>query len=274
MDIRLRKGPDSLREEVLAFLSLFRFNGFREEENRILAYMESSLFDRKAFRKHLSASNLNEKIRSIAYTDIHGENWNKTWESQYDAVEIGRSCYVRAPFHPEKPGFTHSLVIVPKMSFGTAHHASTRLMMMQMMKRDLSGKEILDMGCGTGILAILAEKMGAAHILAADNYPLACENAMENLKLNHCRRVTVRLAEARELEKKSFDIILANITLNVLEDIIPELSGRLTPGGLLVTSGFYGYDFPYIMDKCTGRMEFIEKSSLDDWMVAVYRKPR
>ena len=152
-----------------------------EEEKRILAYAESVHFDRAEFQADLKSGTLAPMISSISINELHEENWNDTWESAYDPVEIGRDCYIRAPFHPEKSGFRHSLVIVPKMSFGTGHHATTRLMVKQMLKLDFSKKTVLDMGCGTGILAVLAEKLGARSVLAVDNYPWASDNTAENI---------------------------------------------------------------------------------------------
>ena len=128
-------------------------------------------------------------MSSSAFKELQEENWNDTWESSYDPVVIGRECYIHAPFHPHRPGFRLDLVIVPKMSFGTGHHATTRLMVEKMLEVDFTGRKVLDMGCGTGILAILAEKLGADRVLAMDNYPRACENAAENAELNRCRSV-------------------------------------------------------------------------------------
>jgi len=245
-----------------------------EEEGRILAYTELDGFDRKGFQEWFEKKDLGPMIRSIVFNELQEENWNDTWESAYDAVEIGSECYIRAPFHPEKTGFRHNLVIVPKMSFGTGHHATTRLMVEMMLKMDFSNRNVLDMGCGTGILAILAEKLGAAAVLAVDNYPRACENSIKNVGLNKCSTVEVLLGEIAELGKRTFDIILANINLNVLTAIIPDLSARLNKGGYICLSGFYISDLYKVHSPCTASLEMIEKTSLEHWTVAVYRKAR
>ena len=216
LDISLIEGPTTLQEEVLAYLSDYGFDGFREEEHRILAYTGADQFDRQNFEQFISGNNLDERIRTIRQRDIPRENWNRTWEDQYDPVEIGSSCYVRAPFHPEKTGFDHSLIIQPKMSFGTAHHASTRLMIEQMLKIDFNRRTVLDMGCGTGILAILAEKLGGSDILAVDNYSWACENTQENIKLNDCRNIDVKLGETGQFSDLSFDQIAFNSSKNFI----------------------------------------------------------
>ena len=128
------------------------------------------------FRSYLDNIKPAQLIASVSFNSLQEENWNETWESAYDAVEIGKECYIRAPFHPSRSGFKHTLVIVPKMSFGTGHHATTRLMIQEMLMLDFSSRQVLDIGCGTGILAVLAEKLGADNVLAVDNYSWACEN--------------------------------------------------------------------------------------------------
>lgn len=272
LDVRINEGPGSNQEEVLAFLSLFGFKGFREEDKRIIAYMEADGFDEDAFKSFIRQYHLDSRISSYTVGNIKEENWNETWESAYDAVEIGSSCYIRAPFHHDKPGFEHSLIIMPKMSFGTGHHASTRLMIEQIVKLDFSGKDVLDIGCGTGILGILAEKMGAMNILAMDNYSWACQNTLENIELNQCKRIEVEQGEVKDIASRTFEIILANINLNVLVEIIPVLNLNLREGGFLLVSGFYESDFDRISRACSEHLEVYEKSIQKDWMVAVYRK--
>jgi len=234
--------------------------------------MDADGFDEEAFKTFIGQFKLDSRLSSYTFGNIKEENWNETWESAYDAVEIGSSCYIRAPFHPGKSGFDHSLLIMPKMSFGTGHHASTRLMIERMVELDFSGKDVLDIGCGTGILGILAEKMGAMNILAMDNYSWACQNTLENIELNQCQRLEVLLGEVPDLTSRTFEIILANINLNVLVDIIPALNKSLRVGGFMLVSGFYESDFEKIRKVCTGLLELYEKSTQKDWMVAVYRK--
>jgi ribosomal protein L11 methyltransferase len=272
LDVRINEGPGNIQEEVLAFLSLFGFKGFREEDKRIRAYMEAEAFDEDALKTFIKQFELDSRLSSYTIGNIKEENWNETWESAYDVVEIGSSCYIRAPFHPDKSGFDHSLLIMPKMSFGTGHHASTRLMIEQMVKLDFSGKDVLDIGCGTGILGILAEKMGARNILAVDNYSWACQNTLDNIELNQCQRLEVLQGEVQDLASRTFEIILANINLNVLVDIIPALNKSLRVGGFMMVSGFYDSDFGKIRKVCSGLLEVNEKSIQKEWMVAVYRK--
>ena len=265
--------PDPEQEQVLALLADFGFNGFREEEGRILAYMPARSFSAENFRSFLSRHGLDVKIASHTIKTLPDRNWNSEWEQNYSPVQISENCQVRAPFHPSPAGIEHDLVILPGMTFGTAHHETTRLMMELMLDINWEGKKVLDLGCGTGILAILAEKLGAGDILAVDNDPRACRNARENAGLNGCRHIRVRHSEPGDLKEQSFDALLANINLNVLLEEMKYLVPGLSNKGIAMLSGFYRDDLK-ILDAAALEhgLSLSGKRTLNRWMVAVYRK--
>jgi ribosomal protein L11 methyltransferase len=189
------------------------------------------------------------------------------------SVGISSGCVVRAPFHPAPAGVEYDIVISPKMSFGTAHHDTTRGMLQMMLSLDLHGKDVLDLGCGTGILAILAEKMGAKTIYALDTDPWAYRNALENMALNACCRTKVLQKELSFITNRRFDVLLANINLNSLLGLMHQFPGRLRPRGTLMLSGFFSKDLQRI-DHAAGRngLEFVVKQVMNNWTVALYRK--
>ena len=180
---------------------------------------------------------------------IPAQNWNALWESNFDPVKVGMECIVRAPFHDKPAGFKFDIVIDPKMSFGTGHHDTTMLMIEEMLKLKLSGKRLLDMGCGTAVLAILAAKMGAEKIVAIDNEEWAYKNAMDNFIANDCRQVLVIHGNAKHIPTNSFDYIFANINKNVLLADMETYCKHLSTDGRLLISGFFIHDIPALVDK-------------------------
>ena len=174
--------------------------------------------------------------------EIKEENWNETWEKNFQPIVIGNDIAVRASFHPSFPDVKYEIVIDPKMSFGTGHHASTSMMMQLMLGEELKGKSVLDFGCGTGILTILAAGLGAERVTALDNDPWAIENATENLLLNHSNIAEVVPGEIQHLESLKFDVILANISREVIIENSDEIAGRLYNDGTLIISGFLKED--------------------------------
>ena len=188
-------------------------------------------------------------IQTEAWEKMPDVNWNQCWESHYEPVQIGDFCFVHAPFHTERPKVKHYVEIEPKMSFGTAHHPTTSLMIEQISKQDWRNKQVVDMGCGTGILAILAAKEGA-DVLAIDYDDNACANAAENVERNALSsRITVKQGSSELLAGQQVDVILANINRNILLDHLPFYAAALKPGGKLFLSGFYEADVPVLREK-------------------------
>ncbi len=227
-----------INDILVALLADAGFEGFEEERSLIRAFIAEPAFDPARLHEILAP------LQLAATTDIiPPQNWNAGWESSFSPVEVPGFCVVRAGFHPSPPAGLIDLVITPKMSFGTGHHATTFQMLQAMEKLAFTGKSVLDFGTGTGVLAILAEKLGAAGILAIDNDVWSIENATENAALNHCRQVVLARAD-RLPEDRKFDIILANINRHVILANLPALKDCLAENGVLVISGLLQADGP------------------------------
>ena len=253
--------PDQQQVEILiAQLSEIGYHAFEESENILLAYIDEILFDENDLNKvtTLHLNYLVEKLENI--------NWNAKWESEFLPVIIDDYISVRAYFHPPVPSVKHDIIITPKMSFGTAHHATTQLMIEQMRNLDFRGKRVLDFGTGTGILAILASLEGANEVVAIDNDKYSYENATENVVVNKCKNITVSLQALQSLQE-SFDIILANINLNVLLSSLTELKFLSRPGTQIMLSGFLSSDIDQIIHKSTlTGFTFSGKTQKEDWI--------
>lgn len=244
------------------------FAGIEEQEKTIVAYVEAETFVGKNLMSRVQAVS---KQLEIPFTikELPEENWNARWEADFKPVEVGRSVYVRASFHSPRPEFTHDIVIDPKMSFGTGHHATTALMMQRMLMLRWEGKHILDLGCGTGVLAILAARLGAARVDAMDNEPWAFENAQENVVQNDCPQVHVHLGTLEQLEAKlpgAYDGILANINRQVLLKSAQPLRTRLRKDGPLLLSGILSTDRTLIIAAYRqAGFDLVWENAMDDW---------
>lgn len=214
---------------------------------------------------------LREKGISYRSRIIEPENWNELWEKSFNPVEIDNEWRIRADFHPSKPEFRHEIIISPKMAFGTGHHPTTKLMLKLMSEIDFTSKRVLDMGCGTGILSIAAEKLGAAAIDAVDHDPLSVENTEENSRINDCIKISAQKGELSNWDGIRFDIILANINRNALVKNMASLEDMLFPGGDILFSGILKAD---IQPLRSVTKELIEQKVLteDGWAGIHFRK--
>jgi ribosomal protein L11 methyltransferase len=237
----LEEGSDIL----IAQLNEYGYESFVNTDDGILAYIPAPLFDKSKLDSIQILQDRQTFTISYHISNIPAQNWNALWESNFEAVVIANRCYVRAPFHPSKPEYEFELLIEPKMSFGTAHHETTSLVIQLMLEMDLKGKTLLDMGCGTGILAILAYKKGAKDIVAIDNDDWAFENTKENIEKNNVA-ITAMLGDARLIADMKFDVIIANINRNILLNDITSYAKSLNEKGILIMSGFYEEDLPAI----------------------------
>jgi ribosomal protein L11 methyltransferase len=235
-------------EIAMAYLAEIGFDSFAESDSGFMAYIPSRLFDENTIRKTLFTNNVQCRFSWKQLEDI---NWNQVWESNYEPVTIAGQCYVRAPFHPSKPEAGLEIIIEPKMSFGTAHHETTSLMIEIILSMQLKDKDILDMGCGTGILAILAEKRQAHSVDAIDNDEWAYNNTLENINNNHRSKIKAALGDANLLIKNVYDVVFANINRNILLNDMAKYAGSLKNGGILLMSGFYQNDIAAIEAEAT-----------------------
>ena len=247
------------------------FDSFNEEENRLLAYIDSGFFNEDLLKEITFLNNHPEvKFEIKALEDI---NWNKEWESNYQPVTIDGRCHVRAPFHPTVTDVAYEIVIEPKMAFGTAHHETTRLMAGWLMDLDISGKDVLDMGCGTGILAILANKMGAGSVTGIDNDEWAWRNGSENFRINGVDAGNVFIGDAALIMPDSFDVILANINRNVLLQDMKAYCAGLRKNGMILFSGFYQKDIEAVTASASEQGLHLKGSrTLNDWAVLLFYK--
>lgn len=229
---------DYQRDLLINALGEIGFDTFEELANGFKAYTPVDKFDQLQLDETLS---LYCDMFNFSYetTLIPQKNWNEVWESNFEPIAIGDKIFVRATFHAPKPQFKYEIVIDPKMAFGTGHHQTTAMMLELMLENNLAGKNVLDMGCGTGILAIMASKLGAAKVTAIDNDPVCYESTIENAQLNQTNNITALRGSKEVIPNEKFDVILANINRNILLDQMPRYAGALTSTGEIYLSGFF-----------------------------------
>ena len=265
------RNDEGLQDILIAKLSEIGFESFVENDEVLLAYIQGELYDEQLL-KEIFVGHLFHDVQYLM-TQIEERNWNAEWESNYPFVLIDERCMVRAPFHERNTNVEFDIVIEPKMSFGTAHHETTSQMLELLLDEDIAGLNILDMGCGTGVLAILARMKGAGSVTAVDNNEWAYENAVENMKRNGINDQAIILGDATVLEGKTFNLILANINRNILLKDMHYYYDCLTDGGKLFMSGFYEADLPAIKAEAVRLgMKFVKHHSSNDWVAAVFTR--
>lgn len=248
IELQLTVSPD-YADILTAELAELGFESFVETDAGLSAYIPEPDFDADALQTVLAKY---DSQTAIAYQvgSLEKQNWNEEWERNYRPIEVDQTVRVRASFHEPDDRFRYDLVINPKMSFGTGHHETTHMMMQHQLGIDHAGKTVLDVGSGTGILAILAVKLGAAGALAFDIEEWAVENARENADLNNCPAIRVFQGTIADVDPDSrYDLMLANINRNVLLAEIPTYASLLNKNGQLLVSGFYEHDAPDIIRK-------------------------
>jgi ribosomal protein L11 methyltransferase len=262
---------ESGNEILAAMLADIGFESFTETDTGLLAYIPDSKFSLDVIEK-LDIIHNKEFTIKYDYKNIQDKNWNEEWESSYNPVVIAGKCCVRAPFHPKEESCKYDIIIEPKMSFGTAHHETTSLMIEQMLTLELKERSVLDMGCGTGVLAILAAKMGATPVTAIDIDEWAFNNSVENIGRNETGFIKVLFGDV-ELANEMYDVIFANINRNIIIRDISHYVKHLKRNGLLLLSGFYAADKPVIADKAeTNGLKFASEKEKNNWVVLKYKK--
>lgn len=258
-------------EILIAELGYAGFESFVENVDGVTAYIQTEEFEEESLKEiHI----LNSGEFDISYTtkEIEQVNWNTEWEKNFTPIVVDDKCSVRAPFHP-KPETEYDIVIEPKMSFGTGHHATTHMMLQFILSEDWKEKTVLDMGCGTGVLAILTEMKGAKAVDAIDIDNWCYQNTLENVERNNCSSISVYEGAAELLEGRRYDRIIANINRNILLEDIPVYVKSLNPGGKLYLSGFYTEDISYIEDKCRENgLKYRDKLVRENWTALSFSK--
>ncbi|MBX9783760.1 MAG: 50S ribosomal protein L11 methyltransferase [Chitinophagaceae bacterium] len=267
IEINISSGSLEQKEILIALLSNEGYDGFEETETSVKACIEENKFDKEILEQILSPFPLQYTQQLIA-----PRNWNAEWESGYQPVIVEEIAAVRAHFHQPIKGVKYEIIITPKMSFGTGHHATTWQMMKLMQQIDFSNKKVFDFGCGTGVLSILAEKMGAAEILATDIDDWCIENTVENAANNQCAKIKAVQSDVPPMHQR-FDVILANINRHILLQFINELASLLAANGYLFISGFYAEENHLLIEEANKHgLQLRQTSERHNWSSLMLQK--
>ena len=263
---------DALKDMFVELLGSLGFDSFMDDDDGFTAYCKEDDFDEQGVEDLLSMSQF-ESVRILKKENIPDRDWNEVWESSYEPVVINEICRIRAPFHQPDSRYKFDLLIEPKMSFGTAHHETTALIIKMMLDTDFRNRDVLDMGSGTGVLAILAKKLGSATTVAIDNDEWAYRNALGNIRMNDTNDISVELGDATTLKDRHFDIIIANINRNILLRDMKEYVKCLDNNGIIFFSGFYQADLPMIAKEAESLgLVFSRHLAENEWTAAAFVK--
>ncbi|MFC5196186.1 50S ribosomal protein L11 methyltransferase [Bizionia hallyeonensis] len=258
-------------EILIAELGYAGFESFVETETGVTAYIQKDEW-RSDILEDIQILDSDEFEITFEFNEIKQVNWNAEWERNFNPIIVDDVCAVRAPFH-EKFDSKYDIIIEPKMSFGTGHHETTHMMIQHILKNDFTDKTVLDMGCGTGVLAILAEMKGAKKLEAIDIDNWCYLNSVENVERNNCHKISVYEGDVSLLKNKAYDIIIANINRNILLQDIPEYATCLNAKGLLFLSGFYFDDIPVIEELCNKmNLKRVDTLQRNDWVALKFEK--
>ena len=257
-------------EMLIAQLGYVGFESFVEQDYGVTAYIQKQEWNSKIL-EDVFLLHSNEFNITFEYNEIAQTNWNEEWEKNFNPIQVDDLVSIRAPFHTN-PSLQFDIVIEPKMSFGTGHHETTHMMVQHLLALDLDTKKVLDMGCGTGILAIFAEMKGAKPIDAIDIDSWCYENSLENIQRNNCNHITVYEGDASVLKEK-YDVIIANINRNILLSDMKTYTDCLNENGVLLLSGFYKEDIVIIEDEVTKYgLTFETMIQRNNWVALKYVK--
>ena len=256
-------------EILIAQLGLVNFESFVETEKGVKAYIQKPDW-KESILEDIQILGSEEFEISHTKSEIAQVNWNAEWENNFHPIEVNGECALRAPFHTPF-NVKYEIVIEPKMSFGTGHHETTYMMLQHILENDFKGKSVLDMGCGTAVLAILADMRGATTIDAVDIDEWCFENSIENVERNNCSTISVYQGDASFLSDKKYDSIIANINRNILLQDMETYCNCLNKGGELYLSGFYKEDLSLIKDTCTKLgLTFVTNKEKNNWIAAKF----
>lgn len=270
------KSTETYQKDLLiAALGEIDYDTFEETESGFKAYISNDSFDGDLLKESLAAYATDIDF-SFSINEVEQENWNQVWESNFDPIEIKDQVYVRATFHEAKPEFPYEIVIDPKMSFGTGHHQTTALMLEYLLETDIQEKVVLDMGCGTAILAILAAKLGAKSLTAIDYDPICYDSTLENAALNQVHNLVGICGSKEAIPNEQYQIILANINRNILLDQIASYAQVLEEGGLIFFSGFYEEPDLKMIELEANKygITYVDHKKKDVWVAAKFVKAK
>lgn len=257
-------------EILIAELGYAGFESFVETEEGVTAYIQKEEWNQNIL-EDIQILNSDEFDITYTHEDIEQTNWNAEWEKNFNPIVVDDVCAVRAPFH-EKFDTEYDIIIEPKMSFGTGHHETTHMMIQHILQNDFKDKSVLDMGCGTAVLAILAEMKGAQPIDAIDIDNWCYLNSLENVERNNCKHISVYEGEASLLKDKNYDIIIANINRNILLQDIATYAKCLNTNGSLFLSGFYEEDIPLIEKECNANnLQHLKTLKRNNWVALHFK---
>lgn len=256
--------PPDLEENLSFLLNDAGYDGTAYENEKLTAYCQNEVFDDQKITDLLNLFDITEFEKE----ELEDKNWNKVWEENFTNSDINENLHVRAPFHPAKD-VKHDIIILPKMAFGTGHHATTQLAAIALEKMDCENKSVLDMGCGSGLLAILASQKNAKRVVAIDYDINSVNNARENMQLNQINNVEVLQADNVTQLTEKFDIIVSNIIKSINLRLLPNLVAKLKPGGSLILSGFLEEDLYELIAATTEQnLKLLTYNTQDSWLQA------
>ena len=263
---------ETLKDMFMELLGTIGFDSFMDTDEGFEAYCQEPALNETELDEILQMEQF-ANVKLIKKELIPDQDWNATWEASYEPVIINEFCRIRAPFHQVEGSYKYDLIIEPKMSFGTAHHETTSQIIELMLQSDFTGLNLLDMGSGTGVLAILAKKLGSATTVAIDNDEWAYRNALDNIRLNDENDIVVELGDATSLNDRQFDIILANINRNILLRDMKEYVKCLVDDGKIFFSGFYEEDLKLIAKEAERLgLKYVNHVTKNNWTAAVFVK--
>ena len=264
-----------VNDVLSAVLGEVGFESFVEQEGGIAAYIQTSLYDEETLKSALDSFPLADTTLTYTYKEAEDKDWNEEWEKNFfQPIVIGNRCVIHSTFHHDVPQAEYDIVINPQMAFGTGHHETTSLIIGELLEADLQGKALLDMGCGTSILAILARMRGAAPCTAIDIDEWCVRNSLENIELNHVDSISVFQGDASILpDKGPFDVVIANINRNILLNDMKHYVARMNPGARLFMSGFYTDDIPAIREEAERNgLRFVHHKEKNRWAAVQFEK--
>ena len=262
--------PHNQQDILIAELYDLGFDSFEQEYNEIKAYIQKDAYNEALTMEVLKKMNI---LTPVVQEELPEENWNSVWESNFNPVEVGEELLVRANFHPPNPKFNKEIIITPQMSFGTGHHATSFLMLNTMLTMSFNGLHVLDVGCGTGILAIYAKMENASKVVGVDNDHWAYKNAISNAKLNKVQNIEWIEGTISDVPLFQYDVVIANINKNVIKKELTTYSSYLKNGGELLLSGFFLEDVSEINGIAFNENLTLKRTEhKDDWGLLRYTK--